>query len=463
MLTLIIRKEILHNILSLRFIIALLLFFILIMGSISMMAANYRKQLSDYSEGRIGMEQRLKQAKDLREVQTMGLSAEKRPSALSVFSIGLEKEMTRSATVHMWQETQVGGSKYANPLFLLYQTPDVAYIVNIVISLLAILFVFDTISGEKEEGTLKLMLSNSVPRDAILLGKWIGGFLSLIIPFLLAFFGGWVVTYLLAPLSLRGDQGLKLLGFLITSLLYISVFFGLGMFISTLTHRPGTSLMVALFAWVILVLTIPNVTPIIARQIEPTPSTGKMAGEQQAIRREELEAAREEIREKQLWGDRDRVEKRYEEAQKRIQKRWERVLAFNRKKLDGQADLAVILSRISPSAAYVYGATHITGTGIADFRALRQDIKRFMREYEDTIRKIREERRKQTKDIEDEAQKQQIMNAKVEIEQLPKFRSHARNFNECINSSLIDLVLLVIFNVLFFLGAFLKFMRYDVT
>jgi len=463
MLTLIVRKEVLNNILSLRFIVTLLLFFILIMGSISMMAANYQKQLTDYSEGQIGTEQRLKQAKDLTEVQMMGLSAEKRPTELSVFSIGLEKQMTRSATVNLWQEAQAGGSKYANPLFLLYQTPDVTYIVNIVISILAILFVFDTISGEKEEGTLKLMLSNAIPRDSILLGKWIGGFVSLIVPFLLAFFGGLAITTLFAPLALEGDQWLKLLGFLITSLLHISAFFGLGMFISTLTRRSGTSLMVALFAWVILVLTIPNVTPIIARQIQPAPSTGKMVGERQAITREEIQAAQEEIREKQLWGDQDKVQERYEEARKRIQKRWERVLDFNRKKINGQADLAVILSRISPSAAYVYAATQITGTGIADFRALRQDIKRFGGEYEDTMRRIREERRKQTKDIEDQAQRQQIMNAKVDIEQLPKFRFHERSFSECINSSLIDLVLLVIFNVLFFLGAFLKFMRYDVT
>ena len=463
MLTLIVRKEILNNILSLRFIVTLLLFFILIIGSISMMAANYHKQLTDYSEGQIGMEQRLKQAKDLTEVQMMGLSAEKRPTELSVFTIGLEKEMTRSATVSLWQEVQAGGSKYANPLFLLYQTPDVTYIVNIVISLLAILFVFDTISGEKEEGTLKLMLSNSVPRDSVLLGKWIGGFVSLIVPFLLAFFGGLAITTLFAPLALKGDQGLKLLGFLITSLLYISAFFGLGMFISTLTHRSGTSLMVALFVWVILVLTIPNVAPIVARQIEPAPSTGKMAGERQAIQREEFEAAQKEIREKQLWDDQDKVQERFEEARKRIQKRWEHVLNFNRKKINEQADLAMILSRVSPSAAYIYAATHIAGTGIADFRTLRQDIKRFRGEYEDTMRKIREERREQTKEIKDEAQRQQIMNAKVKIERLPRFRSHERSFNECINSALIDLVLLAIFNILFFLGAFVKFLRYDVT
>ena len=42
--------------------------------------------------------------------------------------------------------------------------------------LLAIVFGYDAICGEKERGTLRLMLSCSVPRDTVLLAKWIGGF-----------------------------------------------------------------------------------------------------------------------------------------------------------------------------------------------------------------------------------------------------------------------------------------------
>jgi hypothetical protein len=52
---------------------------------------------------------------------------------------------------------------------------DLMFIVKIVLSLFAILFTYDTIVGEKEKGTLKLALSNDVPRDRLILGKAIGG------------------------------------------------------------------------------------------------------------------------------------------------------------------------------------------------------------------------------------------------------------------------------------------------
>ena len=57
-------------------------------------------------------------------------------------------------------------------------------------SLLAVLFAFDAICGEKERGTLKVMLSNAVPRDLIILSKGIGGYLCLIVPFLVALLAG---------------------------------------------------------------------------------------------------------------------------------------------------------------------------------------------------------------------------------------------------------------------------------
>ena len=42
------------------------------------------------------------------------------------------------------------------------------------------------------------------------------------------------------------------------SLLYISLFFAVGMFISTTTHKASTALLVALFVWVCWILVIPN-------------------------------------------------------------------------------------------------------------------------------------------------------------------------------------------------------------
>ena len=72
----------------------------------------------------------------------------------------------------------------------------------------------------------------------------------------------------------------------VVSLLYVSLFFALGMLISTLTHRASTALIVALFVWVCWVLVIPNLAPVAARMISPLPSRNAIAGEKLAIAQE---------------------------------------------------------------------------------------------------------------------------------------------------------------------------------
>ena len=88
----------------------------------------------------------------------------------------------RVATVNVAFDPNLVDSKYeSNPVFSIYGALDLTFIVKIILSLFAILFTYDAIVGEKEKGTLKLTLSNNVPRDLLILGKVIGGFISLLI------------------------------------------------------------------------------------------------------------------------------------------------------------------------------------------------------------------------------------------------------------------------------------------
>ena len=55
--------------------------------------------------------------------------------------------------------------------------PDVSkvdweFIIGYVLSFVGLLFVFDSISGERQQGTMRLILSNSIPRYTVLLGKF---------------------------------------------------------------------------------------------------------------------------------------------------------------------------------------------------------------------------------------------------------------------------------------------------
>ena len=60
---------------------------------------------------------------------------------------------------------------------------DFLFLVGTVFSLLALLFTFDAVAGEREAGTLRITLANSLPRDLFLWSKLIGGYIVFVVPF----------------------------------------------------------------------------------------------------------------------------------------------------------------------------------------------------------------------------------------------------------------------------------------
>jgi ABC-type transport system involved in multi-copper enzyme maturation permease subunit len=76
-----------------------------------------------------------------------------------------------------------------SPMPALFPLMDWFLIVGVVMSLLALVFSYDAICGEREDGTLRLAISYPVSRSVLLLGKWTGGFLSLLLPFVTAWLG----------------------------------------------------------------------------------------------------------------------------------------------------------------------------------------------------------------------------------------------------------------------------------
>ena len=70
---------------------------------------------------------------------------------------------------------------------------DFLFVVGTVFSLLALLFTFDAVAGEREAGTLRINLANALPRDLFLWSKLIGGYIVFVVPFLVAFLFGLLV------------------------------------------------------------------------------------------------------------------------------------------------------------------------------------------------------------------------------------------------------------------------------
>ena len=457
MLKLLIRKDILAHLLSYRFLLTLALFFVLVVSSVQVIALNYDRQAQSFAEAKRAQEEKLKESTDFRSLRWTGIQAEKPPNALSIFAMGLEKEMARSVLVSGVQEAKLGRSKYANPLYVLFTAPDLLYIVNIVGSLLALLFAFDSICGEQEEGTLQLIMANAVPRHIVLLAKWIGGYIALVLPFMLCILFAVFLAQATTDLSLTGEEWSTLGGMLAVAALYMSVFFALGLMISTLTHRSATSLVLSFLVWVLLVLVIPNTAPIVARAAAAVPSAGVIASQREAIQREVWS----EMRQRMRGADRDARRKLRDEARERIGTETDKLLADYLEKVDQQIETSILLARISPSANYVYATAGLAGSGLNDFSALREYIQRYRDEFVQWTRDEQQRRNREAEGISDQDERQEILDAPVDPDDLPPYAPQRGSLGSVLVAAQTDLLILLMLNVVFFLGAYMRFLRYD--
>ena len=292
-------------------------------------------------------------------------------------------------------------------IFELFETPDFVYIVSIILSVLAIFLSHDSICGEKETHTLSLVMSHSLQRSTFLLGKWIGGYISLLLSFCPAMLLMFIYMFTFSGVSFSGDYFLRLGGIIGFTLIYLSVFFTLGLLVSAVTHREATSLVLCLFIWVIWTLWIPRLGLLVTRTILPVPSEGEHRQMKENIVPEhDITEEQREI----LWSMDDSYIS----------------------KVDRQIELGRNLSRLSPLASYVYGSTTLAETGISDYQDYRRRffawVKRHIRQNEGWSQFVH---RPQTL---------------------------ARSFSEV----WIDLQLLFVWNILLFIAANLAFQYYDV-
>src|SRR5512136_3086858 len=296
----IIKKEILDNITSPKFVFTFLLCTILILLSVYTGVTNYRAEKKEYTASLALNKKNMEAQPNIQSLMGIGLKVSKPPQVLGTVVSGIEDEVGRVAPVNVAADPNLVESKYgSNPVFAVFGALDLSFIVKIVLSLFAILFTYDAIVGEKEKGTLKLALSNDVPRDRLILGKAIGGYISLLIPLLIPLLLSLIILVIAPDLALTGGDWARLFLIFLMFFLYLSVFFSLGLFVSARTSRSSTSFLVLLFIWVVFVMVIPKAAVISAGQIRPIPSVHEITAKKDAflqqIQVEGQKTAREQI------------------------------------------------------------------------------------------------------------------------------------------------------------------------
>ena len=475
MLMTLIQKEMMFHVLSVRFVALLLMCVLLIPLTLSISYRRYSQNRVDYQEAvkrasTEGKENPPSALDPTTEVSKFFL----KPTPLSVFANGLEGALpdylgvTRNGVRQGSTELAEASVAYT------FGNLDFLFIVGTVFSLLALLFTFDAVAGERESGTLRMNLSNTVPRDVFLWSKLIGGYIVFVIPFLVSYlFGLLLLTWQGFPLG-EFKVAAPVLGLSFISLLYIAVFFAIGVVISTFLDSSKTALIIAFTFWVFAVLILPRGAFVVAKLVAPARTEQSVYMEKSTLRNNLAKDKDDKISKKMMEDmggspalNPQEIMARMDEIRKPIEAEFRRNFEDQVDKIDReyqrqknrQEKVGEMLSRLTPTASLTYFAMNLTQTGKLKRDAYFQTGERYYNQLNDVY----------FSQISDDPYAQMLQvafRAAGDTSKLsdipPPPTLKESSVSDTLRRSAADLCLLALFAVAFTTLAFLKFFRSDI-
>lgn len=476
MFKILIFKEIHEQLTSLRFVVGLLLSLSVTLTATVILTQDYQHQMADYRQ-RISMQNDFLDNYAHSNRIGPAVLPQQPPGRFSPLIIGLSSDDQQ-------------GSFDDNPLPTLFPPLDMIFIVTIVLSLLALLLSYDAVCGERQNGTLKLQLANNVKRATIILSKWLGGTVTLFIPFLLALFISTLYVFFHPAVAWHADAFFTLLLLAAGAMTFLSAFYLLGLWISAKTRTASVSILVSLFIWVLWTLTLPNLSPYIAAQFYKIPSVNRVEKEVSrlmGIERDQLGrkgseelSAQYQKAHPEFWSSYSQLEKdalrqrvakdaefatlfqAYQEARREIWREANRLQGEKAQKLrddlnakaNEQTWTAKHIACLSPYACFVYLATDLTGTGMHQERHFGLQARHYFQTFRSYL--------SQKEDAARQADPTYNSNRFIDVSDRPRFHFQNEALAERVNTALPYWALLLLFNAILLGLAIVDFIKYDV-
>ena len=469
----IIRREILDNLLSLRFILSLIVIIMLFVTSGLVFSYHYKQDQSDYwnnTNNNISILQN--KSKKLSDLTFYRQEVWKKPSPLMLFAQGFDKSLPNRYEFNIFEMEYPDVSNRTNYLSSYFNNLDCEFIVSIILSIVAIFITYDSICGEKERGTLRLILSGSVSRSQILLAKYLSAMLTIAIPTVLGLLISMLIGTVSKALVVELREYVAITLFTLISFLYISIFVLLGIFMSGTMKRSTNSIVVLLIIWVVLVILVPSLGRVISNVLYKIPThveierklddSFKVIWDQAYAGKFGDNAIASVPNRNSEWVNPDAFMKRHQA----FTKAREQIIDGYHNQMISQACYARNFLRFSPTILYQKISETFVGTGINRSIALYEQIKKYQNTLRDYICAVDSKDPDSFHEYYNNETTAQwwntISHKPVHFDTVPKFQERNFAIGRSLKVAVWDIGLLVLFNLVFFAAAFVSFLKYDV-
>ena len=483
MLTAIVKRECLDHLLSLRFSFALVLVLVLmVLNALGFAGGSYPYKRDRYLERVQAQQETLRaDAARLWQLAVRGPGdLHKKPSQLMFCAAEADHalpdrvgaynpvEATYKIKIYgMWILSFLVSHSLQDSLrrtaqqLLSIQAIDWVFTIGVVLSLVALLFTFEAIVGEKERGTLKLVMAQSLPRHTLLLGKFLGAMLVLSLVLVLGVMVNLLLVLSLAEAHLGAGETVKLAGMVGLALLYLSIFVSLGLWVSARSSSARASLVSVLLLWTCTTLIWPQTggvlaarllqsqseTPVIHKKdkmIMESPSSLKMHQLAATLNRRNLKNPAKV----QPLAEAIRADRR---AAQQIE---DEILADQL----NQTEFTRNLVRLSPMGCFQYSMEALAGTGLARHKSFIEQVRTYAQLYEQTIIALD---RADPESMHLFPVPQAISKRKISVESLPVFREDL-SMATLVGQARVDVIILCFLAVITYLIAYRAWLRSSV-
>jgi ABC-2 type transport system permease protein len=218
--------------------------------------------------------------KDPHRMAHYGNFAFRPKSALSVFDFGMESFLgsTIFLEAHVQNTTNFSEAEFSTGL-LRFGEISVAMILQILLPLLIFFLGFNTIATERENGTLKIILSQGVSWHKLLIGKSLGiisVIMTIYLPVILLTIFLWLF---LQKMQISLDETYRLLAMLLAYFIYLAIFCVIAVLVSAVSRTSKIALTSLIGIWLLLTILIPKASQALGAYLYEIPSKAAFQSE----------------------------------------------------------------------------------------------------------------------------------------------------------------------------------------